>query len=110
MKHSLLGAASAIILLATVSATAYGQGPRSSLSGTVVDSSGAVIPGASVTVKDNATGSTFDGVPTDKGTFNIPALDAGTYTVTVALMGFKKPVLPDLKLNAGTPGTVKPGL
>src|SRR5438093_904105 len=107
MKHSLLSVASAIILLATISAAAYGQGPRASLSGTVVDSSGAVIPGASVNVKNNATGSTFDVVTTDKGTFNIPALDAGTYTVTVALMGFKKAVIPDVKLNVGTPGTIK---
>src|SRR5207245_10141096 len=90
MRRSRLSVASAFIFLATVSAAAYGQGPRSSLSGTVVDSSGAVIPGASVTVKNNATGSTFDVVTTVKGTFNIPALDAGTYTVTVALMGFKK--------------------
>src|SRR2546430_17615022 len=103
MKYSLLSVASAFILLATVSAAAYGQGPRSSLSGTVVDSSGAVIPGASVNVKNNATGSTFDVVTTDKGTFNIPALDAGPTTLPVALRGFKKAAIPDVKAHGGTP-------
>ena len=45
------------VLIASISTLAYGQGANtSSLSGTVVDASGGVIPGASIAVKNDATG------------------------------------------------------
>ena len=40
----------------------------------------------------------------------MPALDPGTYTVTVTLMGFKTAVLNDVRVNASTPATVKVAL
>ena len=109
-KHALI-----VILVGlamTVSTLAYGQAGSAltSLSGTVVDSSGGVIPGADVTVKNNGTAGVFSAVTGANGTFNIPALNPGSYTVTVTLMGFKTWVASDVVLNAAVPATVRVSL
>jgi hypothetical protein len=101
------------LLMATVGTTlAFGQGgsTTSSLSGTVADSSGGVIPGATVTAKNNATATEFQAATDEKGSFTIPALDPGTYTVTVALMGFKTWSSPDVKLAAAAPAKINVAL
>jgi len=77
------------------------------LSGVVSDPTGAVIPGVSVVAKNNATNAQFETVSIENGTFVIPALTPGTYTVTVSLPGFKQAVVPDVKIDAGTPATVR---
>src|SRR5919108_6562946 len=82
------------------SALAQGGGATTSLSGTVTDSSGAIIPGASVAVKNVATGTTFETVTNENGYFSVPALNPGTYTVAVTLMGFKTAVVNDVRVNA----------
>ncbi len=46
-------------------------------------------------------------VTAENGTFSVPALNAGTYTVTVTLVGFKTVVLNDVVLNAGVPASVR---
>lgn len=87
---------------------AFAQGGvAASLSGTVVDSTGAVVPGADVVAKNNATASTATAVSGADGGFTIPALDPGSYTVTVSLQGFKTAVLNDVRLNAGQPANIK---
>ena len=88
--------------------SAYGQGATaSSISGSVVDSSGAVIPGATVVVKHNATGVTTDAVSNGQGVFSFPGLPIGTYTVTVTLEGFKTFVVNDVVVTAGAPANVR---
>ena len=91
-------------------AFAQGGGATTSLSGTVTDTSGAIIPGASVVVKNTATATQFDALSNESGYFSVPALDPGTYSVTVTLMGFKTAVLNDVRVNASTPATVKVAL
>ncbi len=92
-----------------ISAPAFAQGASSSsaLSGTVVDTTGGIIPGADVTVKNDATGTTYTAVTNDHGLFTIPAMDPGTYTMTVKLMGFKTAIVKEVKLTAGVPVGVK---
>jgi hypothetical protein len=97
----------AAVLLAASSAFAQGGGVTSSITGTVVDASGAVIPAADVTVKNNATAAEFTTITADNGTFSVPALLPGTYTVTVTLMGFKTAVANNVVLNAGVPASVR---
>ena len=72
---------------------AYAQGSFfTSLSGTVVDTPGGVIPGADVKVKNTGTGAEVNTVTGSDGGFTVPSLPGGTYTVTVSLMGFKTAV------------------
>ncbi len=96
--------------VAPETASAQGGGATTSLSGTVTDTSGAIIPGASVVVKNAGTSIQFDAVTNESGYFSVPALDPGAYTVTVTLMGFKTAVLNDVRVNASTPATVKVAL
>ena len=90
--------------LTLAAAPAYAQGGvTSSINGTVTDGSGAVIPGADVVAKNNATSAESRSVTSENGTFTIPALNAGTYTVTVSLQGFKTIVLNEVVVSAGVP-------
>jgi hypothetical protein len=98
------------MLISSAAAThafAQGGGATTSLSGTVTDASGAIIPGANVAVKNVATGTSFETVTNENGYFSVPALNPGTYSVTVTLMGFKTAVANDVRVNASTPATVK---
>ena len=60
------------------------------LGGTVTDSSGAVIAGASVTLKNADTGAILTTTTTTSGTFQFTLLKPGNYTVTVSHEGFKQ--------------------
>ena len=92
------------------SAFAQGGGATTSLSGTVTDTSGAIIPGANVSVKSNATSTEYTAVSNESGFFTVPSIDPGSYTVTVSLMGFKTAVLNDVRVSAATPATIKVAL
>jgi hypothetical protein len=105
------GSVLALLLLAGLNRPVWAQGSFfSSLAGIVADSSGAVIPGADVKIRNNGTGAEYTTVTASDGGFNVPSLPGGTYTVTVSLMGFKTAVLNSVTLNAGLPSTVKVSL
>jgi hypothetical protein len=75
------------LLLCAVNASA--QTTSGSMSGTVVDSSGQVLPGASVTIVNEQTGEERRTVTNEAGDFMFPGLVAGPYTIRVGLSGFK---------------------
>jgi hypothetical protein len=100
-------AAIVLIAVATTSAFAQGGSTTSQIIGTVTDASGAVIPGATVLAKNNATQTEFNATTNDQGGFTIPAVDPGSYSVTVTLMGFKTFVAKDVRVNAATPASVR---
>jgi Carboxypeptidase regulatory-like domain len=78
-----------------------------SILGTVTDPTGAVVPNATVTAKNKATGKESTATTSDSGNFNIPQLSSGVFVVTVsATSGFKKSQVTDVKVDAGTPATV----
>jgi len=85
---------------------AFAQGGQS-LSGIVVDSAGGVIPGASVAVRNNATGESFEVLTNESGAFSVPAISVGTYTVTITLQGFKTAIVNDVRVVTATPASVK---
>ena len=86
-----------VLAMAVAAAPAFAQGgSTSTISGTVADTTGAVVPGADVVVKHVATGTVYNAVSGSDGSFTIPAVPPGTYTVTVTLMGFKTAVLNDV--------------
>jgi hypothetical protein len=99
----------ALACLAMAGPLAYAQGGATvaPLSGVVTDTSGAPVPGATVTVKNEATGATYPTVTNAQGNFTVPALEPGTYTVTVSLTGFKQAVLKGNKLLTATPLGIK---
>jgi hypothetical protein len=98
----------AAALTLAVSAAAHAQGSFfTSLSGTVVDTSGAVIPGANVKIKNNGTGEEINTVSGSDGGFTAPSLPGGIYTVSVSLMGFKTATLNSVTLQASIPAQVR---
>src|SRR5690242_3601006 len=88
----------ALAILAPLATQAQTKG---SLSGTVTDPAGAVVPGASVTVRNNATSTVRTATTGDNGTFLLTEVDPGTYTVTVEISGFKKSVASSVVVNTG---------
>jgi hypothetical protein len=66
------------------------QGTTSRVSGTVTDTTGAVLPGATVTLTNDDTGVSFETVTGPSGQYLFEAVQVGRYTVTVQLSGFKK--------------------
>jgi len=105
MKCRVICAFALIVFVALTSLTAFGQ-VTSSLSGTVTDPTGAVVAGATVTVKNSASGIEFKTVTSNQGTFSVPSLGAGKYVVVVTASGFKSATVQDIEIDAGTPATV----
>src|SRR6476620_9524095 len=101
--------------LAAAAAPVSAQITTGNVSGTVKDAQGGVIPGATVTLIDEAKGTRVGPVFTnDSGTYVFPNVTAATYTVEVSMDGFKTtqqknvPVhggdrvsVPDMKLEIG---------
>ncbi len=75
--------------LIVFSANLYAQVDRGSLTGTVHDSSGLVVPGATVIAVQDATGLKRSVSTSRSGNYSIPELPVGVYTVTVAFEGFQ---------------------
>jgi hypothetical protein len=89
-------------------AAAFAQGGMSStLSGVALDTSGGVMPGADVVVKNDNTGVSQSSVTNGQGAFSFPGLNVGTYTVTVSLQGFKTYIARNVVLTTGAPASVK---
>jgi Carboxypeptidase regulatory-like domain/TonB dependent receptor len=97
----------ALLAVLALSSFAHAQTSSSTLTGVVVDSAGGVVPGATVVVKNSATGFTTEAVTNTSGAFGVPSLDPGTYTVTISLTGFKTAVIADVRLLAARPTEVK---
>src|SRR5215510_13548685 len=111
MNRSALRRGLVVLLAAVFCGTgtfASAQGATSqTLSGTVVDASGAVIPGADVAAKHTGTGVVSNAVTNGEGIFSIASLAIGNYTVTVTLQGFKTVVINNVVLTAASPASVK---
>ncbi len=104
-KHSSFLAVCLVVL--SLSAAGLGQELAATLTGTVTDSSGAVIAGATVVVHSEETGVDIRSVTTsDTGSFNITNLPAGRYAVTVKNTGFQTFVAHDVILNVAEKHTL----
>src|SRR5499426_2517606 len=90
-----------LTLLASFGVSAMAQHIRGALEGTITDPNGAVLSGAKVTVKNEATGAEARVTANDRGYFNVQNLEAGSYTVTVEQAGFRKYVANDVNVKVG---------
>lgn len=90
--------ASAIVLLQ--GSQVLGQTTFAALTGTISDSTGAVVPGVSVTATHVATNITTATQSNDAGVYTIPQLREGEYTVRASLPGFKEFLAGKLVLEA----------
>src|SRR5260221_5346475 len=90
--------------------TAVAQAGTSNITGTVRDTQGAVVPGATVTAKNDATGVTSTQTTNDAGLYAFTALPVGNYTITIEKQGFKTLQKTHNALEVGTPLTADAAL
>jgi len=102
MRHRIFGACLAVL----VATAAWAQAPVGTISGTVRDQSGGVLPAASVTIRNVATGVERHLTSDLDGTFTAPALAAGTYEVVASLNGFRNQRL-EVTVATGRVSTVE---
>ena len=86
--------------LLVFSRMAYSQTTFASITGTVTDSSGAVVPGATVTATNLATNIKISTKSNEAGNYTVPQLIEGTYTVRSEAAGFKSVVVEKVVLSA----------
>ncbi len=111
-KHAVLLLVLVLLCVSSVSA----QVSTSSINGSVIDLSGAVVAGAKVEAKNEETGVVFNQNTTSSGNFSFASLTPGSYSITVALPGFQTfrsvhniltvgtPLVVDVNLRVGTVG------
>jgi len=85
---------------------AQGGGMTGRLAGVVRDQLDAVIPGAQITAKNTATGAVYEAVSNEEGSWVIPSLQNGTYTVSISLPGFRTTVVENVRVEVGDIATV----
>ncbi len=78
-----------LALALTSSAVAHAQTFRGGISGRVLDSTGAVLPGVSLTATNTATGASRTTTSSGTGDFSFPDLPLGTYAIEASLQGFQ---------------------
>ncbi len=88
-----------LLLIFAGSALAQLSG-KGAITGTVTDSTGAVIPGASIVARNNDSGITTTSEATGSGTFTFANLDPGIYSVTITAQGFEKLIQQNIHVNA----------
>lgn len=92
---------SLLILALFATSAAFGQS-TASLSGTVTDPTGAVVPGAHITVHSLATGLDTNLVTDSAGIYVAPSLIPGDYSVAATASGFSKDTVPKVTLLVDT--------
>ena len=91
----------AFIVSIVFCSAALAQSGRGSVTGTVHDSSGAIVPGARVTVTNQATNQTIELQSNASGDYTAPEVAVGSYEVRVEKQGFSQADVKGLTVNAG---------
>jgi hypothetical protein len=85
----LLGVALMFLLSLIMTPGASAQGITGSITGTVTDQTGATVSGATVTVRELATNAEHTAITSDAGSYTVPQLPPGRYTITITKGSFK---------------------
>ncbi len=106
MNNHLKAILPALLLIITAAATflrfpptALGQTFTATLTGTVTDPSGAVVPGAKVSATNQGTKLEYTAQSSEQGIYTIPFLPIGNYVVSLEATGFKKLISNEIKLE-----------
>jgi outer membrane receptor protein involved in Fe transport len=99
--------ATLVAVLLPMCGAAFAQSTTGSIDGVIVDSTGAVLPGVSVTLTNQATGATRDTITDSEGVFHAPVLPVGAYTVHAQLTGFQPVDRRDVTLTIGQTLTLR---
>ena len=91
----------AAVLVCGGAGAVSGQEFRATVKGQVVDSSKGAVPGATVNVQNIDTNEIATAVTNAEGSYTIPFLRPGPYTMTVELAGFQKYTRTDMRLQVG---------
>ena len=86
MKRSILGWI--LIFILSTATLSFGQTASTSLRGVVKDPTGALVPGAKITIVDAAKGATFTATATSTGSYTFAQIPPAKYTITVTAAGF----------------------
>jgi hypothetical protein len=89
---------------------ASGQGTTSRVGGTVQDANGAAVPGAMVTLTNEATGVSFKTETSDSGVYAFDLVQVGKYTVLIEKQGFKRFISQANPVNVNQPATINASL
>ena len=101
IAHCLVLSAVLVVTHHALLITASAQTDSATLSGTVADERGAVIPGAQVTVTNSATGLKREATTNDEGFFTFPLLQPATYSVRAQQTNFAPIQISNVVLNVG---------
>ena len=91
----------AALLVCLTAASAFAQQQTGEIFGRLTDKSGAVLPGVTVTVAGPALIQPRVVTTSETGTYRVPELPIGTYSVTFELGGFRTVVMQDIRLTIG---------
>src|SRR5438094_6192863 len=91
-----------IVCVLLFSPAVLAQTDRGTLTGTVSDPSGAVIPGVSIEAKNVQTGATYQAGSSETGNYTLTQLPAGTYELSATLPGFKRFVRENIIVSVAT--------
>src|SRR5882757_3388905 len=94
------------VLLACLTSKGFAQVDRAGLNGTVTDPSGRVLPQTHVVAVHNATGLRRESVSSSSGTYDIPEMPVGAYTITFSHEGFKRLTFIDVQQVLGETRTL----
>lgn len=89
------------VLALTLTTMAYAQRDMGTITGTVTDAQGGVVPNAKITITEIATGLTYEVQSEADGTYIRPALKPGTYSVTAEMKGFRRVEQQNVTITGG---------
>jgi hypothetical protein len=98
--------AAALFLQMALALAAFAQVDRATLEGTVIDPSGAPVPGALVKISAVETGLTQERTTNANGYYRFPGIALGDYTVFVSYKGFKTKVIEEVRVQVGQTRTL----
>jgi hypothetical protein len=90
------------VLILTLPLAMYAQQYSGTITGTVTDSSGAAVPGASVTATNKGNGSVYTATTSEQGVYTFAQLPVGTYNVDVKKASFKDFQAKDVEVHTST--------